>query len=44
MSGGLNVLTQHHRAEPYMRDELSSLRRGRDAIEAYLAFGVLIRT
>lgn len=41
--GGLNVLTRQHRTTPYSAGERASLGRGREAIEAHLAFGVLIR-
>lgn len=42
--GGLNVLTRQHRMAPYDAAALVALRRGRDAMQAHLAFGVLIRT
>lgn len=42
--GGLNVLTRTHRAAPYDAGALATLRRGRDAIQAHLAFGVLVRS
>ena len=41
--GGLNVLTRQHRTAPYDEAALAFLRRGRDAMQAHLAFGVLIR-
>lgn len=41
--GGLNVLTRRHRSAPYDAAALAWLFRGRAAIEAHLAFGVLIR-
>lgn len=41
--GGLNVLTRAHRTAPYGATDLAVLRRGRDGMQAHLAFGVLVR-
>lgn len=42
--GALNVLTRTHRAAPYDAAALALLMRGRKAVQAHLAFGVLIRS
>ncbi len=41
--GGLNVLTRQHRSAPYDAAALAMLRQGCDAVQAHLAFGVLVR-
>lgn len=41
--GGLAVCTRTHRAKPYDAAALAELFRARDAVQAHLRFGVMIR-